>query len=204
MGIASSITKGLGSTLTTLLPIGALALGAYLILKNTDVIGRSVGTLAGTGLRNLGSGLTGGFSTAFDIFGGSPNPFTGGSISQDDPNVILGESPRAENDPNIGVVKPNPLEEGFTPIAKGFSGFVDSGLVSREFAETYSFQPPPSQGQLDVSKTFAYISSPTYRENQEKSGSLNQYGGYGTAVAQTEALASAIAESAENYPEWFA
>lgn len=191
----------------TIAKLGGLAIAGFLgytLLKNAGSIGSSVGSFAGTGLRSLGSGISEGFTTAFDIFGGSPNANTGGAIAQDDPNVILGESPRTQNDPNVGVVTPNPVEEGYTPVAKGFSSFVDSGIVSRQFAEKYSFQPPPSQGQLNVSKTFAYISSPTYREEQEKSGSLNQYGGYGTAVAQTEALAGAIAQSASDYPEWFA
>jgi len=191
----------------TIAKLGTLAIAGFLgytLLKNAGSIGSSVGSFAGTGLRSLGSGISEGFTTAFDIFGGSPNANTGGAIAQDDPNVILGESPRTQNDPNVGVVTPNPVEEGYTPVAKGFSSFVDSGIVSRQFAEKYSFQPPPSQGQLNVSKTFAYISSPTYREEQEKSGSLNQYGGYGTAVAQTEALAGAIAQSASDYPEWFA
>ena len=191
----------------TIAKLGTLAIAGFLgytLLKNAGSIGSSVGSFAGTGLRSLGSGISEGFTTAFDIFGGSPNANTGGAIAQDDPNVILGESPRTQNDPNVGIVTPNPVEEGYTPVAKGFSSFVDSGVVSRQFAEKYSFQPPPSQGQLNVSKTFAYISSPTYREEQEKSGSLNQYGGYGTAVAQTEALAGAIAQSASDYPEWFA
>ena len=194
-------------SLGTITKLGGLAIAGFLgytLLKNAGSIGSSVGSFAGTGLRSLGSGISEGFTTAFDIFGGSPNANTGGAIAQDDPNVILGESPRTQNDPNVGIVTPNPVEEGYTPVAKGFSSFVDSGIVSRQFAEKYSFQPPPSSGQLNVSKTFAYISSPTYREEQEKSGSLNQYGGYGTAVAQTEALAGAIAQSASDYPEWFA
>ena len=196
----------------TIAKLGTLAIAGFLgytLLKNAGSIGSSVGSFAGTGLRSLGSGISEGFTTAFDIFGGSPNANTGGAIAQDDPNVILGERPRTQNDPNVGIVTPNPVEEGYTPIAKGFSSFVESGVVSRQFAEKYSFQPPPSRDSrfgepLNVSKTFAYISSPTYREEQEKSGSLNQYGGYGTAVAQTEALAGAIAQSASDYPEWFA
>mgnify|MGYP003140126812 CR=1 FL=1 len=198
----------------TIAKLGSLAIAGFLgytLLKNAGSIGSSVGSFAGTGLRSLGSGISEGFTTAFDIFGGSPNANTGGAIAQDDPNVTLGETPRtqAESNPNIDLgdfpEDVNVPSAGFTPIAKGFKPFVESGAISRGFAETYSGQPPPSsQGQLDVSRTFAYISSPTYREEQEKSGSLNNYGGYGTAVAQTEALASAIADSASSYPEWFA
>jgi hypothetical protein len=205
MGITTSIVKGLGSTLTTLLPIGALALGAYLVIKNAGFIGSSVGGFAGTGLRNLGSGISEGFATTFDIFGGSPNPNTGGAISQDDPNTIVTDSPMQVNDPSMGIVTPNPLEEGFTPIATPFKSFVSAGTLSREFAEAYSFQPPARSGQLDVSKTFAYISSPTYRANQEQAVlSGSNYGGFGTEQAQTNALASAIEDSAKRYPEWFA
>ena len=178
MGVTSTAVKGIASTLGALLPIALVGIAGYLIVKNTDIIGRSVGTFAGTGLRNLGSGLSGGFNTAWDMFGGVVNPNTGGAASQDDPNVT---------------------------IANSFKNFVSSGTLSREFAESYSFQPPARSGQLDVSKTFAYIASPTYRANQEQAN-LNggNYGGFGTEQAQTNALAGAIQSSAEQYPEWFA
>jgi hypothetical protein len=198
MGVTSTAVKGIASTLGALLPIALVGIAGYLIVKNTDIIGRSVGTFAGTGLRNLGSGLSGGFNTAWDMFGGVVNPNTGGAVSQDDPNVTI-------TDPREGVVTPDPLSEGFTPIANSFKNFVSSGTLSREFAESYSFQPPARSGQLDVSKTFAYIASPTYRANQEQAN-LNggNYGGFGTEQAQTNALAGAIQSSAEQYPEWFA
>lgn len=177
----------------------------YTLIKNAGNIGSSVGSFAGTGLRNLGSGITEGFATTFDIFGGSPNANTGGAISQDDPNTIVTDTPLAEDDPSMGIVKPNPLEEGFHPIATPFKSFVSAGTLSREFAEAYSFQPPARSGQLDVSKTFAYISSPTYRANQEQSALTgSNFGGFGTEQAQTNALASAIQDSASKYPEWFA
>ena len=143
-------------SLGTITKLGSLAIAGFLgytLLKNAGSIGSSVGTFAGTGLRNLGSGISEGFTTAFDIFGGNVNANT-------------------------------------------------SGTVSRGFAETYSGASPASSGQLDVSKTFAYISSSDYRDNQAKS--TNNFGGFGSAQGQTEALASAIAESASNYPEWFA
>lgn len=166
----------------------------YTLIKNAGSIGASAGSFFGGGIASLGSGISKGFTGAFeslDMFGGSPNSDTGGAISQDDPNV--------------GIVTPNPNEEGFTPIASGFKSFVSAGTISRDFAEAYSFQPPARSGQLDVSKTYAYISSPTYRANQEANTlSGSNYGGYGSAQAQTDALASAIATSAEKYPEWFA
>ena len=172
----------------------------YTLIKNAGNIGSSVGSFAGTGLRNLGSGITEGFATTFDIFGGSPNSDTGGAISQDDPNTFITETTNPEDAlvPSIG----------FVPIANPFKSFVTSGTISRGFAEKYSAQPPALQGQLDVSKTFAYIDSPTYRANQQSSnvGRLGdaQYGGFGSSKSQTDALASAIESSATAYPEWFA
>ena len=172
----------------------------YTLIKNAGNIGSSVGSFAGTGLRNLGSGITEGFATTFDIFGGSPNSDTGGAISQDDPNTFITETTNPEDAlvPSIG----------FVPIANPFKSFVTSGTISRGFAEKYSAQPPALQGQLDVSKTFAYIDSPTYRANQQSSnvGRLGdaQYGGFGSSQSQTDALASAIESSATAYPEWFA
>ena len=91
--------------------------------------------------------------------------------------------------------------EGFVDIANPFKSFVESGTVSRGFAEAYSRQPPALAGQLDVSRTFAYIDSPTYREIQSRN---TGFGGFGSAQAQTNALASAIESSASQYPEWFA
>ena len=172
----------------------------YTLIKNAGNIGSSVGSFAGTGLRNLGSGITEGFATTFDIFGGSPNSDTGGAISQDDPNTFITETTNPEDAlvPSIG----------FVPIANPFKSFVTSGTISRGFAEKYSSQPPALQGQLDVSKTFAYIDSPTYRANQQSSnvGRLGdaQYGGFGSSKSQTDALASAIESSSQQYPEWFA
>jgi hypothetical protein len=187
--------------LGTIAKLGSLAIAGFLgytLLKNAGSIGSSVGTFAGTGLRNLGSGISEGFTTAFDIFGGNVNANTAGAVSQDDPNIDMGDYPEDALVPS----------EGFKPIAKGFQSFVDSGAVSRGFAETYSGASPAQAGQLDVSKTFAYIDSQAYRTNQQTSnvGRLgdSQYGGFGSSQAQTNALASAIAESASNYPEWFA
>jgi hypothetical protein len=193
-------------SLGTITKLGSLAIAGFLgytLLKNAGSIGSSVGSFAGTGLRNLGSGISDGFTTAFDIFGGNVNANTAGAVSQDDPNIDMGTNPEDVNVPSAGT----------TPIAQGFSSFVESGAVSRGFAESYSFQPPASSGQLDVSKTFAYLSSTDYRTNQLKQlqtrGDLGlptsgDFGGYGSASGQTEALAQAIEQSAKNYPEWFA
>ena len=193
----------------------------YTLLKNAGTIGTSVGTLVGGGISQGIGGLGYGLNTSLsglqeslvkgfagiNIFGGSPNPDTGGAGSQDDPNQIVDppESQRGNTDPSKGVVSPDPNLDYELYDKTAFGGFVDAGTVSRQFAEAYSFQPPARSGQLDVSKTFAYISSTDYRNNQEQNAlSGSGFGGYGSSQAQTDALASAISESAEKYPEWFA
>ena len=185
-------------TITKIAGLAIAGLVGYSLIKNAGNIGSQVGGFVGTGFAGLGKGITEGFSDAFDIFGGAVNPETGGATGELDPNITV-------TDPNKGVVTGDPKEEGFNPISSEFKSFVSSGILSKEFAEAYSFQPPARSGQLDVSKTFAYISSPTYRANQEQAN-LNggNYGGFGTEQAQTNALAGAIASSAEKYPEWFA
>jgi hypothetical protein len=177
----------------------------YTLIKNAGSIGSSVGSFVGTGLgqgiSGIGEGLGLGFSTTLsglsqswndawasvDIFGGTPNRDTAGAMSVGDPNVEV-----PNTNANVGVVAGNPEEEGFHPIATPFKGFVSSGSVSEEFAQQYSFSPPAQAGQLDVSDTFAYIGSEQYRNLSQAS------------QANTNALASAIAESANRYPEWFA
>ena len=198
---------GIGS-FSNILKIGGLLIAGllgYTLIKNAGSIGSSVGSFVGTGLgqgvSGLGEGLGLGFSNTLsglsqswndawasvDIFGGTPNRDTAGAMSVGDPNV---EVPNTE--PSSGVVAGNPDEQGFHPIATPFKGFVSSGSVSEEFAQQYSFSPPAQAGQLDVSDTFAYIGSEQYRNLSQAS------------QANTNALASAIAESANRYPEWFA
>ena len=56
-------------SLGTITELGGLAIAGFLgytLLKNAGSIGSSVGSFAGTGLRNLGSGISEGFTTAFD------------------------------------------------------------------------------------------------------------------------------------------
>ena len=190
---------GIGS-ITKIAGLAIAGLLGYTLIKNAGNIGSQVGGFVGGGFSELGKGITEGFTNAFDIFGGNVNPNTGGATSENDPNIQIDMGTNPED-----ALVPS---EGFVDIANPFKSFVSSGTISRGFAEAYSRQPPALAGQLDVSKTFAYIDSPTYRENQQTSnvGRLgdSQYGGFGSSVAQTNALASAIEASATAYPEWFA
>ena len=181
---------GIGS-IVKIAGLAIAGLVGYSLIKNAGNIGSSVGSFVGGGFSDLGSGITKGFEGAFDIFGGNVNKNTAGATSQDDPNIDMGSNPEDALVPS----------EGFVDIANPFKSFVESGTVSRGFAEAYGAQPPALAGQLDVSKTFAYIDSPTYREIQSRN---TGFGGFGSAQAQTNALASAIESSASQYPEWFA
>jgi len=169
----------------------------YTLVKNAGNIGSSVGGFLGKGFQDLGSGLSDSFTNAFSIFGGSAG---GGSVPVANDEV---------NTPNDIIVQSGgtvPPVEGHKEISTPFKSFISSGAIRESFAEKFSFQPPAQTHQLDVSNTFGYISRPEYRnrleENQAKFD--NNYGGYGSAENQANALASAIQESATKYPEWFA
>jgi len=178
----------------------------YTLIKNAGNIGSSVGSFVGTGLgqgiSGIGEGLGLGFSTTLsglsqswndawasvDIFGGTPNRDTGGAISKGDPNVEV---------PNTSVdmgdfPQDSEVPAGAENISSPFKGFISSGAISEEFARQYQYSPPAQASQLDVSSTFEYLGSEKYRNLSQAS------------QANTNALASAIAESANRYPEWFA
>ena len=175
----------------------AVGLG-YVLIKNAGSIGSSLGGSVGGGLASGFKGLADGFSGAFDILGrdsgGSavPNPNT----KEDD---IVQSGGTVDNRDEFLATGGN--------IAQGFGDFINSGNISAEFAQKYSFQPQAQSGQLDVSNAFSYISSQAYLDRLEANNQTQtnwNYGGYGSASNQQTALASAIAESASKYPEYYA
>jgi hypothetical protein len=181
---------GYVSILLKLLPIG-LALGAgYYLLKNSKSIGEAVGSFTGKGLSDAFGGLTSGLNKGlvFDPFGGTLNPNTAGATSKGDPNVFI---------PN-----PQTPSENDGAWSSEFSNFTSRNIISPQFAKDYSFQPPATGGQLDVSETLEYISTPNYRDRQVSAS--NNFGGYGSAVNQRDALAREIEINATKFPEWFA
>ncbi len=176
----------------------AVGLG-YVLLKNAGGIGSAIGSSVGTGLSQGFQGLTDSFAGAFDIFGRD----SGSSAT-----------PHPANTPGDNIVQGGGIvdnKEEFLAtggnIAQGFGDFINSGAITKEFAQRFSFVPPAQEGQLDVSNAFSYISSQAYIDrleaNQKNQTNWN-YGGYGSASNQQTALASAIADSASKYPEYFA
>jgi len=178
--------------------VGISGLILYTLLKNSGQIGSKVGGFFGDSVASLGSGITQGFSDAFSIFGGQANAGVNG---KDDVNTTADKQVQA-GEPV--TVDPNAI--GFHPISKPFAGFVESGAITEGFAEKFSFQPPANSNQLDVSNTFGYISRPSYiqRLNQDPEQVRNNFGGYGSAENQRDALARAIEQSARDNPEYFA
>lgn len=169
----------------------------YTLVKNAGNIGSSVGGFLGKGFQDLGSGLSDSFTSAFNIFGGSAG---GGSVPVANDEV---------NTPNDIIVQSGgtvPPVVGHKEISTPFKSFIESGSISESFAEKFSFQPPATGGQLDISNTFGYLARPEYKTRLEDNESKfsNNYGGYGSAELQTNALAKAIEQSASKYPEWFA
>ena len=94
-------------------------------------------------------------------------------------------------------------------ISTEFKEAVQAGVITPNFAEKYSFQPPVKTGQLDVSRTFDYIArptkfiTPTQASRNEIQKAKSNYGGYGSSINQSTALAQAIAQSARDNPSYF-
>ncbi len=202
--------------------LGAVGLG-YVLLKNAGGIGSAIGSSVGGGLASGFQGLTDSFAGAFDIFG-RDNGGTGVNTGQDSngDGVIDGseggirdpipQAPTGDPNPYSGITGYRQGEDGVTHIERlpewqPFGEFIDQNNITAEFAEKYINQPSAQSNQLDVSDAFSYISSPAYIDRLEKNNAEQSgynYGGYGSSYNQQTALASAIAESASKYPEYYA
>lgn len=175
----------------------AVGLG-YVLIKNAGGIGSAIGSSVGGGLASGFKGLSDGFSGAFDIFGGSPNTAV----------PIVEQTKEDDYVQRTGETYQDEETRKNHPIAQGFGDFINSNVITKEFAQRYSFKEPAQEGQLDVSNAFSYISSQSYLDRLEQNNtgrnSNYNYGGFGSATNQQTALASAIAESASKYPEYYA
>ena len=178
------------------LKLGGLAVAGllgFVLVKNAGNIGSKVGGFFGQGLTDLGSGITSGFESAFNIFGGATD---GASGSVNNQNTV------ADNIVQAGsIVSPDPNHK---EISVPFKSFIESGSISESFAEKFSFQPPAQGDQLDVSNTFGYLGSQEYKTRLETNQQSfnNNFGGYGSAQLQANALAKEIERSASLYPEY--
>jgi hypothetical protein len=187
------------SNLLTLAAVGTAILGFYKL----------------GGASGIGSKLGGGVSGLFDSFTNSilPNTQTnspdnqggfnydntgsGGGGSQDIP---LDQYPATDNEGNplIPTIPIDDIDQSafFRPL--------QDRAVSKGFAEKYSFQAPPTDGRLNVSKNFQYINSPTYRAVVSQGQHSSPFGGYTSADDQRNELQRQIEINATKYPEWFA
>lgn len=174
------------------------------------------------GASGIGSRIGGGFGSLFDGFTGALNPVKDvlNIIPNTDPNAPTGQGGQNYDNSggNGGGSQQIPLDEypatdnqgnplipitPITDIAKGFQTPLQQGIISKGFAEKYSFQPPPTDGRLNVSKTFEYINSPTYRSAVSVGNNSSQFGGYTSADDQRNELQRQIEINATKYPEWF-
>ena len=182
VSLSSNIGSVLGSTLTSLLPIAAIGLGAYLLIKNSRFIGESIWSFAGSGLQNLTSGLTSGFGNIPSL-GMDSNPAN---------NPVLVAGARLEEaatlDPNLAAdrfVDPAGKYDPFsvTPIAEPF----DQGMkpetripiitrvpVIENFPTVYA-SPPTTKGGF-VTPNAPYIGqiSPQPQTPQQQQDIVNQ------------------------------
>lgn len=174
----------------------AIAIGlGYLALKNSNQIGSAIGG-------SIGGGLAGGFKGLSDSFLNAFNFNKGDGITQTQKDLISShglETVDGINTENDRIVQGGGFPRGGTiPLASSFKRSVESGAISKSFAERFSFKEPAKGNQLDVSNAFTFIS-------ESKGLPVNTVQTSGGTYANPEtSLYKAIEESANKYPEWFA
>jgi len=214
-------------SLSNLLTIGIIGAGiaAFIGLGGAQGIGSKIGQ----GFRGLGESFVAGISNPLSsviptvVSAGTPSNNVlsnlqkqAGQLQSNIEEAIqagtnLGGSvnPEASAAGNIATKGDTPtIPQAPIPIATSFKSALESGIVEPAFAQKYSFVAP-QEGKLDVSKTFQYIADPvsvvgagqasTIATSRAKSG----YGGYGSSINQSTALAAAIQASAAVNPEFF-
>lgn len=180
------------------LGIAAAVIGGFFYLGGAKGIGQHIGS----GLTSFGSGIASTFK--FPTLS-LPNLFSEKNEGIGPYEKAIIEAGGEENltqQEKLDVAKSllTPEEIASSGIAKEFGTALGYGDISQEFAKKYSFVAP-KKGTLDVSKAFGSfynISSSDYKARK-----ASNFGGYGSALNQQTALASAIQESAAKYPEWF-
>ncbi|MEO1943690.1 MAG: hypothetical protein ABGY11_05270 [Candidatus Thioglobus sp.] len=178
--------------------LGAAAL-AFVYLGGAKGIGQSIGG----GLTSFGSGIASSFKFP---------TFQNKTLEEKFPeatslDIALEEKKQELNRPltsqEIRDVASTITPADESPISLAFKPAIDSGAITPAFAQKYSFQPPASGGALDVSSIFKYIAEPVSSAEIARRTTSN-FGGYGSAINQTTALAQAIEINAAAFPEWFA
>jgi len=170
-----------------------------------------IGSRIGGGFGSLFDGFTNALNPVKDVLDIIPNSNATGQGGQNYDNsggngggsqqIPLDEYPTTDN-------QGNPLIP-ITPITNidksAFTIPLQQGIISKGFAEKYSFIAPPKSvsKRLDVSETFQYINSPTYRSAVSVGNTLSQFGGYTSADDQRNELQRQIEINATKYPEWF-
>ena len=86
-----------------------------------------------------------------------------------------------------------------------FASSVESGAISRAFADKYSFKPY-REGTLDISNLFSRLTNTgivgeTGKNFQARN--VSNFGGFGSAEAQTFALKKELEKTSAFYPEYF-
>lgn len=119
-------------SLGTLTTLGLIAVAAIAFVGFGGAAG--IGARIGGGFKSFSAAITQG------IFAGLQNTSTT-QMETSEQRILIAQEEFAKTGEPI--------------IAGAFSGF--QGVVSQQFAERFSFQPPTTGSTLDVSKSFSYL-----------------------------------------------
>lgn len=185
------------------------AIGAFIYFGGFTGIGRK-----------LGSGITGGAQAfadtikfpTFNLFGSDLSSVTSensGGVNYTELDKTFSKAEQEKGAPLIPSERLAIAREGLeldAPIyAESFSKDVSSGAITAQFADKYSFKPY-REGTLDISNLFSRLTNTglvgeTGKNFQARN--VSNFGGFGSAEAQTFALKKELEKNALLYPEWF-
>jgi len=182
VSITGSIGSSLGSTLTSLLPIAAIGLGAYLLIKNSRFIGESIGSFAGSGLQNLTSGLTSGFGNIPSL-GMDSNPannpilVAGARLEEAatlDPNLAADRfvDPTGKYDPFSVTPIPEPFDQGMKQETR--TPIITRVPTIENFPTAYASPPTTKGGFITPNAPYIGQLSPQPLTPQQEQDVVNQ------------------------------
>jgi hypothetical protein len=188
-------------SLNTIFTLGVIGAGllAFTSLGGAGGIGQRLGGSFGGGIRSFNENISSSFNAALQGL----NPF---AAAQETPgekiNVTLSSDPAMYTDP--ATVS---LPEPYRPSTSG--GAVDTSPIPPATPSRTTTTPEVITGKSYLERTLQYVQQPlTVIEPRQAqlnviSRAKSDYGGYGTADAQSRQLQSLLSTNASKYSEYF-
>ena len=186
------------NSLITIGIIGAAAL-AFTSLGGAGGIGSRIGSSFGGGIRSFNENITSSFNAAL----AGLNPFAAAAEpAAEKINLTLASDPSMYTDPETVT-----LPEEYKPNRNG--GAVDTSPIPAATPTRTTSTPQVISGKTYLESSLQYVKQPLTVLSQPQAAKIeisrakSDYGGYGSAQTQSNALQSLLATNAAKYGSYF-